>query len=96
MSMIRKGRGGWVAKGMLLRKHGSSLSSSLSLPNFSLTFTTQPRLGSVAANFAMNPLGYMRSFDILLQKPKPNTKGAGCFTCICLVLRYDRKLIAVF
>ncbi len=40
---------------MLLRKYGSSPSSSLSLPNFSLTFTTQLRLSSVGSNFAMKP-----------------------------------------
>jgi hypothetical protein len=49
MSMIRKGRVRWVAKATLLRKHGSSLSSSLSLPNFSLTFTTELRFSSVGS-----------------------------------------------
>jgi hypothetical protein len=44
---------------MLLRKRGSSLSSSLSLPNFSLTFTTELRfsfVGSKLRNETPNPL----------------------------------------
>ena len=64
MSMIRKGRVRWVAKGDVLRKRGSSLNSSLSLPNFSLTFTTELRFSSVGSKLRNETL-----LAVLWQQP---------------------------
>jgi DDE domain len=56
MSMIRRAASDGWQRATLLRKRGSSLSSSLSQPNFSLTFTTECASAPWAANFAMKPV----------------------------------------